>query len=90
MPKKGVGDSTGKKGQLVRSSTLNDIFFPSVLYERLQKSYKTVEGSNKVNINYGQMNFFYKSLCLNSDCCITISHLITVSKPCYCIATQSR
>jgi len=52
MPKKGVGDSTGKKGELMRSSSLNDIFFPSVLYERLQKSYKTVEGSNKVYPEY--------------------------------------
>ena len=48
MPKKRVGESIGKKGELMRSSTFNDIFFPSVLYERLQKSYKTVEGSNQV------------------------------------------
>jgi len=52
MPKKGVGDTTGKKVGLIRSSTLIDIFFPSVLYERLQKSYKTVEGSNQVYPEY--------------------------------------
>ena len=32
----------------ISSLRVNDIFFPSVLYERLQKSYKTDEDANQV------------------------------------------
>jgi len=52
MPIKGMGDSTGKKVELMRSTTLIDTLFPSVFYERLQKSYKTVEGSGQVYPEY--------------------------------------